>query len=189
MRRFDLVTKGNDAFKEVGKSIASRWVDETWKQGGGIRYKKIPGKLSKITLKNLVDTGNLEELNKSINVPLLNFDDLTAVFSKNLSTGKLINQDFSRLTTLKREQYGTRNLPDDWSPKLGQGSIIRKINADDTYNNDFLLCIQPRCDSVRIKKNKGISISNNDFSWNSGKPETVFDHQKPKDSRRGTAKY
>ena len=151
---FDLVTKGNAAFERVSKSIARRWVDEAWKRGEEVRYKNIPRRLSRTTLKNLVNTGNLEELRKNVKVPLLKFDDLTAVFSKSPSKGKLINQDFSRLTTLKREQYGTRNLPDGWSPKLGQGSIIRAINEDGTYNNDFLLCIQPRCDSVRIKETR-----------------------------------
>ncbi len=151
---FDLVTKGDDAFKKVRKSIANRWVDDAWKQGKEFKHKKIPRKLSKRTLKKLVDTENLEDLHKNIKAPLLNFDDLTAVFSKSPSMGNLINHDFSRLTTLKREQYGARNLPEGWAPKLGQGSIIRKINDDGTYSKNFLLCIQPRCDSVRIKESR-----------------------------------
>ena len=57
-----------------------------------------------------------------------------------------INMKFSRLAGLKREAYGTRFLPEGWRPTLILGSIIK-----DEVSNELLLCVQPRCDCVRLK--------------------------------------
>ena len=70
-----------------------------------------------------------------------------------------INYEFSRLTTLKREYFGNRHLPKGWLPKLIQGSIIREIKANGQLSDEFLLCIQPRCDCVRLKQENSFSFS------------------------------
>ena len=119
-----------------------------------IKHKLIPGKLSKKTIKSLIDKGSLKELRKHIEVPLLDFKQLTGLFAENSKKGIETDFEFSRLASLKRESFGTRNLPEEWLPKLSQGSIIREIYDDGTLSDEFLFCIQPRCDSVRIKEKK-----------------------------------
>ena len=151
---FKLLTKGDGAFDGVTRSIATRWVYEEWEKKKEFRHKKIPGKLSRKTVLNLVKNGSLKDLKKHVNVPLLDFNALAGVFAGNKKEGERIERDFSRLTTLKRERYGGKNFPEGWVPTLGQGSIIREIDDDNRFSDEFLCCIQPRCDSVRIKETR-----------------------------------
>ena len=148
---FDLVSSGDEAFSTVCKMVMKRWIDKEGKKGREFRHKKIPGKLSRKTVKALVDSLELGDLQKNLKVPQFGFDDLAGFLAECPSVGKRVALDFSRLTTLKREQHGRRRLPDGWYPRLSQGSIIRPIGEDGNVSKDFLLCIQPRCDGVRLK--------------------------------------
>ena len=148
---FSLVSSGEKAFTTVCKTVMKRWVDEKWNSSKEFRHKKIPGKLSKRTVKALVDALELADLERNLKVPQFGFDDLACFFSECSNGGKTIALNFARLTSLKREQHGTRRLPDGWYPRLSQGSMIREVAGDGTFSKDFLLCIQPRCDGVRLK--------------------------------------
>ncbi|MFH0785578.1 MAG: response regulator receiver domain [Pseudomonadota bacterium] len=67
------------------------------------------------------------------------------------ATGEQINLDFSRLCSLKRETFGLRTPVEGWTPRLTLGTILQlRDGAKDT----FLICLQPRCDSVRLEKDK-----------------------------------
>lgn len=67
------------------------------------------------------------------------------------ATGEQINLDFSRLCSLKRETFGLRTPVEGWTPRLTLGTILQlREDAKDT----FLICLQPRCDSVRLEKDK-----------------------------------
>jgi len=69
----------------------------------------------------------------------------------NEKEGEQVNLEFSRLCSLKREAFGLRRPSKDWVPRLTLGTILQlKENEKDT----FLLCLQPRCDSVRFKKDE-----------------------------------
>ena len=148
----ELVTKGDEAFEEVCKSVLHRWVDKKWNEEKEIKHKIFPGKLSKRGAKELIENSNIKDIKKHIDVPTFNFNNLITLFTKTPKDGVSINYEFSRLTTLKRERFGNRHLRTDWLPKLTQGSIIREISAEGKLSNEFLLCIQPRCDSVRLEK-------------------------------------
>ena len=148
---FSMVSSGNEVFSTVCKTVTMRWVDEQLKSGKQFRHKRIPGKLSKKTVASLVDTLELSDLAKNLNVPLLGVDDLAGILAESSPKGKAISLDFSRLTALKRERHGTRHLPDGWHPRLNQGTIVRRIGHDGQFSKEFLLCIQPRCDGVRLK--------------------------------------
>jgi len=55
------------------------------------------------------------------------------------------------LCSLKRETFGLRTPVEGWTPRLTLGTILQlREGAKDT----FLICLQPRCDSVRLEKNK-----------------------------------
>ena len=150
----DLVTKGSEAFEKVCKSVLHRWIDKKWNKEKEIKHKIIPGKLSKRGAKQLIENSNIKDVKKHMDIPDFNFSNLIALFTKTQKDGIIINYEFSRLTTLKRERFGERHLPADWLPKLIQGSIIREIKAGGQLSDEFLLCIQPRCDSVRLKKKR-----------------------------------
>ena len=114
----------------------------------------------------------IKDSNKQIEVPSLSYNNLIELFTENQKDGMSINYEFSRLTTLKREQFGNRHLPEGWPPKLTQGSIIREISADGKLSNEFLLCIQPRCDSVRLKQERAfpfLVLTNNKPKTNAKK--------------------
>ncbi|MBJ3783655.1 MULTISPECIES: response regulator receiver domain [Devosia] len=66
--------------------------------------------------------------------------------------------EFARLSAFKREAYGRTRLPQGWLPTLTLGSVLKvrgpkneaeKPNYDDLGAN-YLVCMQPRCDSVRL---------------------------------------
>jgi len=56
-----------------------------------------------------------------------------------------INSDFAKLT-----HYKSLFLPQNVAPKLTLGTIIRSQSNNDSY----YVCIQQRCDSVRLKKDE-----------------------------------
>ncbi|ESY44066.1 hypothetical protein X747_06880 [Mesorhizobium sp. LNJC384A00] len=66
--------------------------------------------------------------------------------------------EFARLSSFKREAYGRTRLPEGWLPTLTLGSVLKvrgpkneaeKPSYDDLGAN-YLVCMQPRCDSVRL---------------------------------------
>jgi Response receiver domain len=83
---------------------------------------------------------------------------------------------FSRLTSFKREAHGASSFPEHWRPVLTLGTVLRRIEekkaevagAEGAFlkpsekasgeavsnggrkSTEFLVCVQPRCDSVRL---------------------------------------
>ena len=73
------------------------------------------------------------------------------LFDGNEVNGELANLEFSRLCSLKREAFGLRMPVEGWTPRLTLGTILQlREGGKDT----FLICLQPRCDSVRLEKDK-----------------------------------
>lgn len=113
-------------------------------------------------------------------------------------------QRLARLTTFQREPGRTR-IPEDWSPLLTLGTLLQEIQAEGKHGAaEILLCVQPRCDSVRLKKRtpfpmQGVSLSGDHFNiilrdsgsvvqeaWVSLKPmDTVMVQFDPDAARRG----
>ncbi|WP_414976770.1 response regulator receiver domain [Brevundimonas sp.] len=58
-------------------------------------------------------------------------------------------QQLARLSTFQREPHRTRS-PQDWAPKLALGTVVQQIA--DGVSGAILLCVQPRCDSVRLSQ-------------------------------------
>lgn len=67
------------------------------------------------------------------------------------AAGELTNLDFSRLCSLKREAFGLRTPVEGWVPRLTLGTILQLREGE---KDTFLICLQPRCDSVRLEKDK-----------------------------------
>ena len=62
------------------------------------------------------------------------------LFADNLETGGAVHREFSRLSSRAREQA---LVPANYRAKLDLGSVVR-------LHRCYLLCIQPRCDAVRL---------------------------------------
>ena len=71
--------------------------------------------------------------------------DIPNLFSKTDDEVKNSNLRLSRYSNLKREANESYYKIDNWFPILKLGSIIYLKN-----NEEYLLCIQPVCDSVRL---------------------------------------
>lgn len=92
---------------------------------------------------------------KFFNIPdIICEKTIPQLFDGNEARGKQTNLEFSRLCSLKREAFGLRKPVEGWSPRLTLGTILQLRDGD---KDKFLLCLQPRCDSVRLEKDK---------SWN-----------------------
>jgi hypothetical protein len=72
---------------------------------------------------------------------------LSRVFYPTADTAQNGVQQLARLSAFQREPHRTR-WPQDWAPKLALGTVIQQI-ADGTPGA-ILMCVQPRCDSVRL---------------------------------------
>lgn len=92
---------------------------------------------------------------------------LARLFYPTADGAKRSTRLLSRLATFQRERIGRARLPDAWRPTLTLGTLIQAI----PLNNDpvLLLCMQPRCDSVRLNKVfafpfQTINVSGNEFN-------------------------
>lgn len=69
--------------------------------------------------------------------------------------------EFSRLCDLKRENCTRSRFSENWVPVLSLGSVVRPLfdgkgkGPGGVAPNQLLLCVQPRCDSVRIPSAEG----------------------------------
>lgn len=67
------------------------------------------------------------------------------------------NRALARLAALKREPHGKRaRFPPDWLPTLSLGTVLEMCPAENAGSTTcevgrYLVCIQPRCDSVRLE--------------------------------------
>jgi len=61
--------------------------------------------------------------------------------------GEQANLEFARISSFKRESWGSSLTPKDWLPQLSRGTVVRR-NADDS--DRYWVCLQPICDCVRI---------------------------------------
>lgn len=75
---------------------------------------------------------------------------LPRIFYKDADTAKQATRLLARLATFQRERVGRARLPEHWRPTLTLGSVVQALPAGGAP--ELLLCMQPRCDSVRLKK-------------------------------------
>lgn len=75
---------------------------------------------------------------------------LPRIFYSDAASAKHATRLLARLATFQRERIGRARLPDHWRPTLTLGSVVQAFPAGDAP--ELLLCMQPRCDSVRLKK-------------------------------------
>ena len=77
---------------------------------------------------------------------------LTQTFCDEDEDFQELDYKFAILTSIKNRYGGDRN------PILTLGTILKKESGDSDESEKYLLCIQPRCDCVRIEDNRNFSF-------------------------------
>jgi hypothetical protein len=137
----------------VSAEVIEMWVDHIAAQGRKFSNGRV--ELATDSVKAVVRSGISEISKLSINAK-----NLTQVFYDSPEEARRRNMDFSRLSTFKTEAKGRSRFPKDWAPVLSLGSVLRiprvrplPKEINDAYcliEADYLVCVQPRCDSVRL---------------------------------------
>lgn len=71
---------------------------------------------------------------------------LSRIFYSSADAAREGVQQLARLSTFQREPHRTR-LPESWAPRLTLGSVVQCLDNE----AEILLCVQPRCDSIRLE--------------------------------------
>lgn len=140
-----LLENGQKEHKIVFSQIRADWLER--KVGEDKDYKD--NKDSPINLKDAKErllSGDALAVTQ-YKIPAISEKDLPQIFDGSKDSGEKINYEFSRLCTLKREAYGLRRPFQDWVPHLTLGTILQQKETD-----KYFICLQPRCDSVRLTK-------------------------------------
>ena len=146
---FSLVENGEKAISKVLNELRADWLKRKLIEKPD--HKDINGK--KIVRKKAVDRILTEgvPVAKFYGVPDIGEKTIPQLLDGAEATGEQINLEFSRLCSLKREAFGLRKPAEGWTPRLTLGTILQlREGTTDT----FLMCLQPRCDSVRLEKDK-----------------------------------
>lgn len=78
---------------------------------------------------------------------------VTTVFYPDAGAAQIGNRRLARLSNFKNEGMSGMPTPAGWVPHLSLGSILKPLGEVDGAPKvaaDFLLCLQPVCDSVRL---------------------------------------
>jgi len=146
---FTLVETGEGAHKKIFDELRVDWLER--KLEGKPDFKDATGSVIDIerARAEIVDVGEVAW--KKYKIPAVGEKMIPQVLNGKEAEGQQANLDFSRLCSLKREACGLRRPVEGWIPRLTLGTILQVC---DKSGDRFFLCLQPRCDSVRLKKGK-----------------------------------
>lgn len=94
----------------------------------------------------------------------VSFHDLSEIFYSDGVEAVKRNQDLAKLIAFKRDQVSSRTYPKEWRPFLISGTVLQLARRSKDKKKDyvglpeFLVCIQPQCDCVRISKKTGFTF-------------------------------
>lgn len=151
----------------IDAEILDAWVDQRATAGFTAQGKAVSPEIVKTLLKGGVDSvetgqfftapdgkatkGSL----KPENMGRLFFQDDDAAWKSHL--------ELSRVANFKRESFGRTQLPPGFRPMLTLGTVLKSlgpVNESEVplyagLTDEFYICMQPRCDSVRLEGNAG----------------------------------
>lgn len=146
---FDLVEKGDEVLPKVLNDIRVDWLKRRLAEHPD--HKDVAGQaveFDKAALRISTEGASAAKLYK---VPDVSERAVPQIFAGNGANGEQVNLEFSRLCSLKREAFGLRKPVEGWTPRLTLGTILQ---LREEITDTFLICLQPRCDSVRLGKGK-----------------------------------
>lgn len=147
---FALVTGGQREFEKARVTVAKRWAEKKIATGEEFNLASTEINVGPEDVEKLIEN----DLGKGLSPTptTIEHGNLTGLLIANKSGGQQTDCEFSRLTSLKREFFGGRRLPEKWAPRMTQGTIIRYKGSVNGFT--YLLCTQPRCDSARFEKGR-----------------------------------
>jgi len=74
--------------------------------------------------------------------------NFSSLFATGLNESAKADKEFSRITTIKNDLRDSTYDSNDYFPILSLGTIVRDCK------NQYLLCVQPSCDCVRITEDE-----------------------------------
>lgn len=150
------------------EAVLDAWVDQRAQAGFTAQGKSMPVELVKKLLRGgvkalentkdqfVADNGNATggKLHPE-NMGSLFFDAPAAAWNSHL--------ELARVSSFKREAFGRTQLPTDFRPVLSLGSVLKHLGPANeaevpmyaSLTAPFYVCMQPRCDSVRLDKSQG----------------------------------
>jgi response regulator receiver domain-containing protein len=144
---FSLVNEGQKAHKKVFNKFKVDWLERELEANQEFKDKD-GNDINLEVAKKRIEKGDPAAATQ-YKIPSVGVLGITSILSEEEKKGQKINFEFSRLCSFKREAVGLRKPTENWMPHLTLGTLLqRKGNEDDTY----LLCLQPRCESVRLEK-------------------------------------
>lgn len=130
---------------DAGREAIQDWMAAT--HDAGVTFEIKDHSLSRDEMEQWLLTGQLKDLgNKKIeSAKSKNYSKLTEILSGG-GDGYALDSRFAMLTSLR-----TRHRQEPVPPMLTLGTIVEDMSESAEYR--FWMCIQPRCDSVRLKDN------------------------------------
>jgi len=147
LEQIDILLENGDKNKGHGNAMMAarmNWVKECRQNGKDIKDKK--GNI--LSDEEICSINKCEVFDRMIYIkkPPIGIKGVPGLFYESDEDTQKANFEFARISMLKREYYGNNFRINDWQPRLTLGSIVRIEGNDD----NFLLCVQARCDSVRL---------------------------------------
>lgn len=194
----NLIEVDNVADETLGAPVVEAWIEQ--KIEAGHEFKSDYAQIPNDAVKKLV-TGGIAALNETKgghHVPgqadkkaerAIKAGVLARVFYEDSDKAKEGVRTLSCLSTFQRERSRTR-LPAEWRPKLTLGTLVKRVAENDA--GELLLCVQPRCDSIRLTERtafpfQSIKIEGNVFNLvvpaANGAGQEVWVNLKPRDAR------
>lgn len=136
--------------KYASGNATAAWMDNM--HGDGTQFELGETTVSGADIKEWLRTGSIDSLDNNKVESLRNnhFRKLTAHLGGSLTSDEAANLDmeFATLTSLR-----TRYESVTTAPMLTLGTVLQDIMKDVETSYEYWLCIQPRCDSVRLNGN------------------------------------
>jgi hypothetical protein len=139
----------------IVENLADKKYPFNIEQKENFRIIEIPDEIDRPTLNKFVEVGieNYFIKNSTPFVEKISFTNqchriITQLYSQSAELASNSNKQLALLTSVKT------NYNPNVSPLLSLGSILKKEKGEDTY----WLCLQPKCDAVRIEKTRNFLI-------------------------------
>lgn len=152
------IVQSEDVLSQLRMPSIEKWVDQKiiikpfrmeFDTGATIELDRqktidlIDGKLSNIAISTVEQTGQVWKEDKVRKL----LPRLTEFFTGGLAEALRIDARYAMITSLAKRADGTFIFDETNSPYLHLGSIVERIDQRGSY----LFCLQPLCDSIRLK--------------------------------------
>jgi hypothetical protein len=155
----NIITMADVAEKCMNADILKAWVDHVSVHNHHVFRSRAADEFSRDTIKGWLETGGLSGLSaKTLHARgLKDIRDIEGAFFQVRPESWRRSLEFARLSSLKREPFGRTKFPQGWRPTLTLGTIVKVLKSEtktgqslDDLPADYLVCVQPRCHSVRL---------------------------------------